>query len=337
MSSDLIKDITNKREDELKKIEALKQRLQNIKKEKEEINKGNALELQILQSNIENLIQTANQSIDTLEKLFITQKQELSTFLGSLESSNDIKKEYEKMHFERESELILLSAESMALKSEHQKILDENALLKDEITLYQEKMKNNNSFSSPNLIRKRAFTDLPVTEPNVPEKHFEVESTDQDKISENEVLIKVSIFFFSHCFVYLRGLLTIYFSKKELKYQITKLSSQKEILLMKLRHLQRSFDSDESLSRALYGDLGAEKLQNHTRSGYLTKQGGTVKSWKRRYFILKDNFLFYYKKPKVRLPSLTSHSLLIMSTIIEYDKKVHDLYYYYYCIIFQQI
>jgi len=27
-------------------------------------------------------------------------------------------------------------------------------------------------------------------------------------------------------------------------------------------------------------------------------EGGAVKSWKRRFFVLKDNFLFYYKKPK---------------------------------------
>ena len=53
------------------------------------------------------------------------------------------------------------------------------------------------------------------------------------------------------------------------------------------------------------------------RVGYLTKQGidledmfndftdssfvgGSIQNWKRRFFVLKDNFLFYYKKPTVR-------------------------------------
>ena len=30
--------------------------------------------------------------------------------------------------------------------------------------------------------------------------------------------------------------------------------------------------------------------------------GGAVKSWKRRYFVLKDNFLFYYKRVKDDTP-----------------------------------
>ena len=88
----------------------------------------------------------------------------------------------------------------------------------------------------------------------------------------------------------------------------------------KLRHLQRSFDSEESLCRALFGDLGAEKITNYTRAGYLVKQGGTVKSWKRRYFILKDNFLFYYKRPKVNF----NENFFI----------IHFYIYYYYLLIF---
>eukprot|EP01102_Stenamoeba_stenopodia_P014119 TRINITY_DN465_c0_g1_i1.p1 TRINITY_DN465_c0_g1~~TRINITY_DN465_c0_g1_i1.p1 ORF type:complete len:231 (+),score=50.13 TRINITY_DN465_c0_g1_i1:51-743(+) len=33
------------------------------------------------------------------------------------------------------------------------------------------------------------------------------------------------------------------------------------------------------------------------KDGYLTKQGGLVKSWKKRWFILKNNFLYYFKSP----------------------------------------
>ncbi|KAJ5071318.1 rho/rac/cdc gtpase-activating protein [Anaeramoeba ignava] len=32
-----------------------------------------------------------------------------------------------------------------------------------------------------------------------------------------------------------------------------------------------------------------------TKEGFLTKQGGRVKNWKKRYFVLKDGYLFYFK------------------------------------------
>jgi len=34
------------------------------------------------------------------------------------------------------------------------------------------------------------------------------------------------------------------------------------------------------------------------KDGWLTKQGGGVKTWKKRYFILKTNFVCYYKDSK---------------------------------------
>jgi len=34
------------------------------------------------------------------------------------------------------------------------------------------------------------------------------------------------------------------------------------------------------------------------KDGFLTKQGGAIKTWHRRWFVLKDNNLYYYKSPK---------------------------------------
>jgi len=49
-----------------------------------------------------------------------------------------------------------------------------------------------------------------------------------------------------------------------------------------------------------YGDMkvSAASLHPFDRDGYMTKQGGSYKNWNKRYFILKDAALFYYKTPK---------------------------------------
>ena len=35
------------------------------------------------------------------------------------------------------------------------------------------------------------------------------------------------------------------------------------------------------------------------REGWLLKQGGRIKTWKRRYTILSGNVLYYFNSPKV--------------------------------------
>jgi len=45
-------------------------------------------------------------------------------------------------------------------------------------------------------------------------------------------------------------------------------------------------------------DVPAQSLHPPDYDGYLTKQGGSIKTWKRRYFILKEKTLYYYKNPK---------------------------------------
>jgi len=45
-------------------------------------------------------------------------------------------------------------------------------------------------------------------------------------------------------------------------------------------------------------DIPAQSLVPPDKDGYLTKQGGGIKTWKKRYFILKGPSLYYYKSPK---------------------------------------
>ena len=52
-----------------------------------------------------------------------------------------------------------------------------------------------------------------------------------------------------------------------------------------------------------YGTMGSmEKALE--KSGYLTKLGGKIKSWRRRYFVLKNGTLSYWKSQVRRIQSL---------------------------------
>jgi len=45
-------------------------------------------------------------------------------------------------------------------------------------------------------------------------------------------------------------------------------------------------------------DVPAQSLHPPDKDGYLTNQGGSIRTWKRRYVVLKDRTLYYYKTPK---------------------------------------
>ena len=47
----------------------------------------------------------------------------------------------------------------------------------------------------------------------------------------------------------------------------------------------------------------AETFFNPEREGWLTKEGGKYKSKHRRWFILKEGMLYYFKQPSVSGPS----------------------------------
>uniref|UniRef100_A0A8C3XP72 Pleckstrin homology, MyTH4 and FERM domain containing H1 n=1 Tax=Chelydra serpentina TaxID=8475 RepID=A0A8C3XP72_CHESE len=56
-----------------------------------------------------------------------------------------------------------------------------------------------------------------------------------------------------------------------------------------------------------YSTDGGEPME---KSGYLLKMGSQVKTWKRRWFVLRNGQIMYYKSPTVTLPCLLSLQLL---------------------------
>eukprot|EP01104_Vermistella_antarctica_P017274 TRINITY_DN6096_c0_g1_i1.p1 TRINITY_DN6096_c0_g1~~TRINITY_DN6096_c0_g1_i1.p1 ORF type:complete len:911 (-),score=225.90 TRINITY_DN6096_c0_g1_i1:94-2697(-) len=78
----------------------------------------------------------------------------------------------------------------------------------------------------------------------------------------------------------------------------TKVKQRNTMLISKIRYLEERIGDEETLARAVYASLKVGDISFPERAGYLTKQGGSVKTWKRRFFLLKDNFILYYKRSK---------------------------------------
>lgn len=74
------------------------------------------------------------------------------------------------------------------------------------------------------------------------------------------------------------------------------------------QHSRSVYKPVEAAPPPVYG----RDIVNPDIKGWLTKQGGSVKSWKRRWFILKNPCLYYFKDPMdslalgvILLPSYT--------------------------------
>jgi len=52
--------------------------------------------------------------------------------------------------------------------------------------------------------------------------------------------------------------------------------------------------------------LSSVSYDNSEKEGYLTKMGGSYKSWKKRWCVLKDMFIYYFKAKKVRTTTFPS-------------------------------
>jgi hypothetical protein len=65
------------------------------------------------------------------------------------------------------------------------------------------------------------------------------------------------------------------------------------------KYVLKKFANPEIISKDEVQTTKEKKLPSFFKEGYLTKQGNNIKTWKRRWFILKVTektaFLFYYR------------------------------------------
>ena len=75
------------------------------------------------------------------------------------------------------------------------------------------------------------------------------------------------------------------------------------------RGIDEGQDLDKTMMTELYHSIVKNEIRMEQREfissvkeGWLKKQGGRIKTWKRRYVILSGNVLYYFKSPKDRAP-----------------------------------
>eukprot|EP00744_Colponema_vietnamica_P007897 GILI01011307.1.p2 GENE.GILI01011307.1~~GILI01011307.1.p2 ORF type:complete len:235 (-),score=49.66 GILI01011307.1:101-700(-) len=69
-----------------------------------------------------------------------------------------------------------------------------------------------------------------------------------------------------------------------------------------LEHMYDDIVSKQMAYVASREDLSGNLFTNPDNEGWLEKQGGRIKTWKERWFILSDNCLYYFKGPDEKTP-----------------------------------
>lgn len=67
--------------------------------------------------------------------------------------------------------------------------------------------------------------------------------------------------------------------------------------LLSASSLSSSMDSLASI-----GSIGSISLADVAKTGWLKKEGGTIRTWKKRFFVLRGSTLMYFKSEQDRSP-----------------------------------
>lgn len=98
--------------------------------------------------------------------------------------------------------------------------------------------------------------------------------------------------------------------------------TKEKVFDIEIAKLSRCPDIIYSGHDANYTNISAihlRKVNNEMHSGYLTKQGHLVKSWKKRWFTLRQNNLSYYKNNNQDQSAINTINLDTIDEIIEND------------------
>lgn len=57
---------------------------------------------------------------------------------------------------------------------------------------------------------------------------------------------------------------------------------------------------DKIVNEEIKMETEGKMWTNAEKKGWMTKQGGQIKTWKRRWFVLDNNCLYYFKTPQAR-------------------------------------
>jgi len=63
-------------------------------------------------------------------------------------------------------------------------------------------------------------------------------------------------------------------------------------------------------------------LTGSTKSGFLTKQGNREKKWKKRFFVLRQNYLFYYKTKNEKKGKFIRLNDCVIESSVDSKKKI---------------
>lgn len=89
-------------------------------------------------------------------------------------------------------------------------------------------------------------------------------------------------------------------------------------------HMVDTSDSDSESEGFEESDSRLRTLAVSSKEGYLTKLGGFVKTWRVRWFVLRNNYLSYYKTKQSHRAKRTLD--ISLATAVEFDNSKHKDY-----------
>ncbi len=157
--------------------------------------------------------------------------------------------------------------------------------------------------------------------------------TDAGTQDDAEIVTSDSIYLLSWCILFLNINIHITTDVQLTNLSVkSKISKQEfvnyyhESVKINREILENIYKQVTSEKENTFGDMGGliSFLSQTERAGWLTKQGGKRKTWKKRWFILKEASLFYYKSSTVRKKSSLISPCVRIKNLLAYFTLILD-------------